>query len=174
MEYWAKPRMAQDQIVLFSPTLDDSISDDRVGGRCGGTPWDGQRRSPPPLEYHEASPLPLELAPAEGPTAKSWRESPAQAQRNDREVGQVVFCVRCGKRQVLFRRLDYKETSKDQRGGMMVSRRVYRCADCAGCALASECLDPKAKRGRTVQRDEHEPLREKMAANPAIRDNSNL
>ena len=30
--------------------------------------------------------------------------------------------------------------------------------------LAGECLDPKAKRGRTVRRDEHEPLREKMAA----------
>ncbi len=62
------------------------------------------------------------------------------------------------------RRLDYKETNKDQRGGMAVNRRVYRCADCAGCVLAGECLDPKAKRGRTVQRDEHEPLREKMAA----------
>ena len=62
------------------------------------------------------------------------------------------------------RPLDYKETNKDQRGGMVVSRRVYRCADCAGCALAGECLDPKAKRGRTVQRDEYEPLREKMAA----------
>ena len=28
MEYWAKPRMARDQMVLFSPTLDDSISND--------------------------------------------------------------------------------------------------------------------------------------------------
>jgi hypothetical protein len=62
------------------------------------------------------------------------------------------------------RRLDYKETNKDRRGGIMVSRRVYRCSDCAGCVLAGECLDPKAKRGRTVQRDEYEPLREKMAA----------
>jgi len=24
---------------------------------------------------------------------------------------------------------------------MTVNRRVYRCADCAGCALAGECLD---------------------------------
>ncbi len=62
------------------------------------------------------------------------------------------------------RRLDYKETNKDRRGGMAVSRRVYRCADCAGCVLAGECLAPKAKRGRTVQRDEYEPWREKMAA----------
>jgi transposase len=62
------------------------------------------------------------------------------------------------------RPLNYKETNKDQRGGMAVSRRVYRCADCADCVLAGECLDPKAKRGRTVQRDEYEPLRERMAA----------
>ena len=161
MEYWAKPRMARDQIVLFSPTLDDSISDDRVGGRCGGTPWDARGVAPAPGVEHRRGP------------AEKLREL-LRKPRPQEEVGQVVFRVRCGKRQVLFRRLDYKETSKDQRGGMMVVRRVYRCADCAGCALASECLDPKAKRGRTVQRDEHEPLREKMAANPAIRDNSNL
>jgi len=62
------------------------------------------------------------------------------------------------------RPLDYKETKKDQRGGVTVNQRVYRCAGCAGCVLAGECLDPKAKRGRTVYRDEYEPLREKMAA----------
>ena len=28
MDYWAKPPLARDQILLFSPTLDDSISDD--------------------------------------------------------------------------------------------------------------------------------------------------
>jgi transposase len=62
------------------------------------------------------------------------------------------------------RPLDYKETKKDQRGGVTVNQRVYRCADCVGCVLAGECLDPKAKRGRSIHRDEHEPLREKMAA----------
>jgi transposase len=62
------------------------------------------------------------------------------------------------------RPLDYEETKKEPRGGATVNQRLYRCADCAGCVLAAECLDPKAKRGRTVRRDEHEPLREKMAA----------
>jgi transposase len=62
------------------------------------------------------------------------------------------------------RPLDYKETKKDQRGGVTVNQRVYRCSGCVGCVLVEECLDPKAKRGRTVHRDEHEPLREKMAA----------
>jgi hypothetical protein len=95
-------------------------------------------------------------------------ESRAQLPRNDKkklakscfvydERSDTYYCP-------MGRPLEYKETSKDPRGGMMVSRRVYRCADCAGCVLAEECLDPKAKRGRTVQRDEYEPLREKMAA----------
>jgi len=42
--------------------------------------------------------------------------------------------------------------------------RIYRCKDCANCPLAKECLDPKAKRGRTITRDEHEPARERMHA----------
>ena len=61
------------------------------------------------------------------------------------------------------RPLDYEETKKEQRGGTMVNQRVYRCAGCVGCVLAGECQDPNAKHGRTVRRDEHEPLREKMA-----------
>jgi hypothetical protein len=28
MDYWAKAPLGRDQILLFSPTLDDSISDD--------------------------------------------------------------------------------------------------------------------------------------------------
>jgi len=62
------------------------------------------------------------------------------------------------------RTLDYKETKKEPRGGVIVNQRVYRCVDCAGYPLAGACLDPKAKRGRSIRRDEHEPLREKMAA----------
>ena len=41
---------------------------------------------------------------------------------------------------------------------------MYPCKACAGCALAGDCRDSKAKRGRTGDRDGHEPLREKMPA----------
>ncbi len=34
--------------------------------------------------------------------------------------------------------------------------------DCSGCPLAAVCRDPKAKRGRTLLRDAHEPSRERM------------
>ncbi len=58
MEYWAKPRMARDQIVLFSPTLDASISDDHpvrlLDEILKGLDWsaweaeyDGQKGQPP-------------------------------------------------------------------------------------------------------------------------------
>jgi transposase len=62
------------------------------------------------------------------------------------------------------RPLNYKETKKELRSGVMVNLRVYGCKECAQCVLAGECLDPKSKRGRTVRRDEYEPLREKMAS----------
>jgi transposase len=42
--------------------------------------------------------------------------------------------------------------------------RVYACKDCANCPLAKECLDPTAKRGRTIHRDAYEPQRERMHA----------
>ena len=60
--------------------------------------------------------------------------------------------------------LPYAETNKyESSQGPRVSR-IYRCKDCANCPLAKECLDPKAKRGRTITRDEHEPARERMHA----------
>jgi transposase len=60
--------------------------------------------------------------------------------------------------------LVYEETKKQQRVGTTVQQRVYRGSDCAGCPLAGECRDPRGKHGRTIRRDEHEPLREKMYA----------
>ncbi len=58
MEYWAKPRVARDQIVLFSPTLDASISNDHpvrlLDEILKGLDWsaweaeyDGQKGQPP-------------------------------------------------------------------------------------------------------------------------------
>jgi len=58
----------------------------------------------------------------------------------------------------------YKETKSEERSSGTVTMRVYRGEACAGCPLAGACLDPKAKRGRSVRRDAQEPLREKMHA----------
>jgi transposase len=64
----------------------------------------------------------------------------------------------------LGKELPYAETNKyDSSQGPRMSR-IYRCKNCANCPLGKECLDPKAKRGRTICRDAHEPARERMHA----------
>ena len=60
--------------------------------------------------------------------------------------------------------MPYAETRNRKRAGGAARLRIYRCQQCASCALAPTCLDAKAKRGRTVSRDGTEPLRAKMAA----------
>jgi transposase len=40
---------------------------------------------------------------------------------------------------------------------------VYRCEDCEGCSWASDCRSEKAKRGRSVSRDEYAKCREEFA-----------
>jgi transposase len=63
----------------------------------------------------------------------------------------------------LGRVLNYEETKKEQRSGVNVDMRVYRCKHCDGCPLAEACREAKAKRGRSIRRDQFEPLRERMA-----------
>jgi transposase len=69
-------------------------------------------------------------------------------------------CYYCPRGQILR----YDKPKKRRREGGEIVLRIYRCQECAGCPLASVCLDAKSKRGRTVSRDGSEPLRAKMAA----------
>lgn len=114
-------------------------------------------------------------SPQEGNPAK--RDDPRQAvpeqdwpnlPRNDKkklakscfvydEAADVYYCP-------MGHAMPYKETKHEERSSGTVAMRVYRCDACEGCPLAGACLDPKAKRGRTVRRDKQEPLREKMHA----------
>ncbi len=59
-----------------------------------------------------------------------------------------------------------KSKSVDRRG-VRVHVRLYRCGACAGCPLADVCLSGRNKGGRTIRRDEYEPLRERTAARMA-------
>jgi transposase len=63
--------------------------------------------------------------------------------------------------------LTYRTTHSEQRGELRRIRRVYRCGACTGCPLAAACLAPNSKRGRTINRDQHEELRERTAARMA-------
>jgi len=69
------------------------------------------------------------------------------------EAADLYFCP-------MGQEMAYRETKKSD--GKTI--RVYACDGCEGCSLAQECLDAKAKRGRTVSRDGYEPAREKMHA----------
>jgi transposase len=60
--------------------------------------------------------------------------------------------------------MPYRETKKYDSSQGKKTVRIYGCKECQGCPLAKECLDAKAKRGRTVTRDGYEPWRERMHA----------
>ncbi len=60
--------------------------------------------------------------------------------------------------------MPYRETKKAEGSQGQKSYRIYGSKDCANCPLNKECLDPKAKRGRTISRDAYEPQRERMHA----------
>jgi transposase len=60
--------------------------------------------------------------------------------------------------------LPFEDSKPVKWGETRVDRKVYRCAGCAGCPLASACISPKNKRGRTITRDEYEKVRERTAA----------
>ena len=114
-------------------------------------------------------------APQEGNPAK--REDPRQPvpeadrprlPRNDKkrlakccfvydEAADMYFCP-------MGREMSYRETRRDKTSQGERVIRVYACKDCANCPLAKECLDPKAKRGRTIHRDAYERERERMHA----------
>jgi transposase len=63
--------------------------------------------------------------------------------------------------------MPFQKNQPVRRGGETVSKRVYRCAYCADCPLAMACLSRHAKRGRTINRDPYEEVRERTATRMA-------
>ena len=63
------------------------------------------------------------------------------------------------------RSLPFWKNSSEKREGGIATIRVYRSTDCGNCPMASRCLSNENKsQVRTIGRDQHEPLREEMAA----------
>ncbi len=114
-------------------------------------------------------------APQEGNPAK--REDPRQPvpegdwpnlPRNDKKklaksnfiydpVADIYLCP-------MGQEMPYRETKKENGSQGQRVTRIFACKGCANCPLAPECLDPKAKHGRTISRDGHEPARTRMHA----------
>ncbi len=63
------------------------------------------------------------------------------------------------------RSLPFWKNDSEKRGEGTAKIRVYRSTDCGSCALSGRCLSAHNKSNlRTIGRDQHEPLREQMAA----------
>lgn len=63
--------------------------------------------------------------------------------------------------------MPFEKTKSEQRAGVHVTLRVYRCQACAACPLAEACLSSKSKHGRTITRDDYEAARERTATRMA-------
>ena len=59
--------------------------------------------------------------------------------------------------------MPFDKSKPDQRGSQQIKLRVYRCQDCTGCPLASNCVLPKNQHGRTITRDGYEEVRKRTA-----------
>lgn len=65
------------------------------------------------------------------------------------------------------RKLPFERTKLARRGDQMVQLRMYRCADCAGCAMQGDCVSSNNQSGRTITRDPYEEVRKRTAARMA-------
>jgi len=63
--------------------------------------------------------------------------------------------------------MPFEKSKPCRRRGVQVHVRVYRCGACAGCPLAAHCVSSRNQGGRTITRDEYEPLRERTASRMA-------
>lgn len=108
---------------------------------------------------------PARRADATQPVAEAnWPKLPRNAQSKKLDRAAFVYdasqdCHYCP----MGRRMDPAETVRDRKQCGESVYQIYRCVSCTGCALAGDCLGGKAK-ARTVARDQHEPLRESLAA----------
>jgi transposase len=66
--------------------------------------------------------------------------------------------------------MPFEKTKPDERSGVRVTLRVYRCHACAGCPLADICLSPESKHGRTITRDPYEQARERTVVRMASKE----
>jgi hypothetical protein len=119
----------------------------------------GIRAMMPMQERRDSSGNPAHRSdPTEPVAPERWPELP---RRPDGQLDKSAFlydpsadCYVCP----MGRRLTYRMTRRRRRREGSVRTRRYRCEDCDGCPLATECR--RGTQWRVVNRDEHEPVRE--------------
>jgi transposase len=63
--------------------------------------------------------------------------------------------------------LPFAREKSTVQSGVRKTSRLYRCQSCKGCLLAAVCFSRKHERGRTISRDQYEPMRERTATRMA-------
>lgn len=63
--------------------------------------------------------------------------------------------------------LPFEKTKPDVRDGGRITKRIYRCEECAACQWKENCLASTNKHGRTITRDEYDETRERLATRMA-------
>lgn len=112
------------------------------------------------LDEQNPAPRPDPTIPvAEADWSKLPRSSHHQLDRAAFVYDAAQDCYYCP----MGRRLDSGKRTRKERYQGELECQYYYCADCSGCPLAGECLGKDTKR-RAVTRDQHEPQRERLAA----------
>ena len=109
---------------------------------------------------------PAERADPTSPVSQEdWPKLPRRAQSKKLDRAAFMYdeqkdCYYCP----MGRELEFDQIKTKGRATCGNSEyRVYRCRSCKGCGLARDCLVGKSKQ-RTVSHDQHEPLRQEVAA----------
>jgi transposase len=93
-----------------------------------------------------------------------WPNLPRNPQSKKLDKAAFVYdasqdCYHCP----MGRRMNPAGLTRDRKSCGESIYQLYRCTDCGGCPLREACLG-KAAQQRTVARDQHEPVREALAA----------
>jgi len=106
----------------------------------------------------------LRTDPTQPVAEADWPKLPRNPQSKKLDKAAFVYdasqdCYYCP----MGRRMGQVRVTRDHKQCGDSVYQIYRCPDCSGCPLASVCLGKNA-RSRTVARDQHELVREELAA----------
>jgi hypothetical protein len=159
---------AKKPAVAIEPTATDPIATDPI---ATGTLAADKATSDPhaPSDANATAQIQPDIQPPQVQPPGAQPGGPAKARTKTLDKSLFIYrpaedAYRCpANRSLIF----WKNDSEKHNGGT-AKIRIYRSTDCGNCALAGQCIASHSKgKLRTIRRDQHEPLREQMAARMA-------
>jgi len=105
----------------------------------------------------------LRADPTQAVVEADWPKLPRNPQSKKLDKAAFIYdagqnCYYCP----MGRRMEFATITRDRKRCGDSIYKIYGCRDCSGCPLTGECLGKNA-RPRTVARDQHESVRERLA-----------